>query len=147
MTIEWTDRSVAPNMRERNPNWKGGRHVAPNGYVKVLAPDHRLADSKGYVYEHRLVAEKKLARALRSGEQVHHRNGDRTDNREDNIHVFRSRAHHHVEHRSAKSRLRLPGEPNPGVLCACGCEAAFAHYDAVGRPRRFVSGHNLRGSR
>jgi hypothetical protein len=28
------------------------------------------------------------------------------------------------------------------VACACGCGATFSLYDAIGRPRRYVSGHN-----
>ena len=50
---------------DKNPNWHGGRVIASNGYVKVKCPDHPSADPNGYVYEHRLVAERILGRPLR----------------------------------------------------------------------------------
>lgn len=56
-----------------NSQWKGGRVIASNGYVLIrVGTDHHLADVRGYAYEHRLVAEKKMGRRLRKGEQVHH---------------------------------------------------------------------------
>ena len=33
-------------------------------------------------------------------------------------------------------------EINALVVCACGCGEMFPKFDAVGRPRQFVSGHN-----
>lgn len=123
-----------------NPNWKGGRSVASNGYVLIKRPGHPMADSRGYVYEHRLVAAEQLGRPLRRGEVVHHRNGIKTDNRPENLEVL-SRWEHAVEHRS-RDDLRRPGEDNPTVSCECGCGMTFYLFDSEGRPRRFVNGHN-----
>lgn len=58
------------------------------GYVRVYAPMHKEANSWGYVYEHRLIAEQKIGRALKENEVVHHVNGVRWDNREDNLQVM-----------------------------------------------------------
>lgn len=70
----------------KNPNWKGGRTVASNGYVLVKVPtDHHLADSRGYAYEHRVNAEVKIGRPLRDGDRVKFRNGDHTDTRPENL--------------------------------------------------------------
>jgi HNH endonuclease len=86
---------MAGSLRgERNSNWKGGRIVASNGYVMVKRPGHHLADCRGYVYEHRIVAEEKLGRHLLPGEVVHHVNGIKSDNRPENIEVLSSTAHH-----------------------------------------------------
>ena len=130
--------------RERNPNWRGGRSVASNGYVIVrVGIGHHLADVRGYAYEHRLVAERMLGGRLLPGEQVHHRDHDKQNNAEVNLEVEASMAHHRMAHRKRASGLRLPGEENPAVPCACGCGQTFDKYDASGRPRRFITGHNV----
>lgn len=126
-----------------NPAWKGGRILAPNGYVRVLVgAGHHLADSHGYAYEHRVVAEKAIGRRLLPGEIVHHVNGVKTDNRPENLEVLPSTAAHLAKHRRRECDRRLPGEPNPTVTCACGCGESFSRFDNCGRPRRFVTGHN-----
>lgn len=128
-----------------NPNWKGGRTIASNGYVLLRIPDHPNADSRGYVYEHRVVAEKKIGRPLRPGEHVHHLNHDKRDNSPENVEVLTS-AEHRRKHRYYDSALRNPGERNDLVLCACGCGTEFRKFDADGRPRQFVTGHNRQAS-
>lgn len=128
-----------------NGNWKGGRTVASNGYVLIrVGKAHHLADVRGYAYEHRVVAEAKAGRCLQSGEQVHHANGDRLDNRPENIEIVSSIQQHRFLHRKIGIWRRKPGEPNPHVSCECGCETTFPKFDNLGRPRRFVSGHNGR---
>lgn len=130
----------------KNAAWKGGRSIASNGYVLIrVGAAHHLADVRGYAYEHRLVAERKAGRRLRPGEIVHHINGDKQDNHPQNLAIVNGNAEHQVHHRTNRGRdLRLPGEANPLIRCECGCGESFTKYDPSGRPRRFVSGHNLR---
>ena len=128
----------------RNPNWKGGRVVASNGYVLLRMPGHHLADVRGYVYEHRLVAEQILGRRLKPGEISHHKNGFKADNRPENIEVVESQHHHRVAHRTVGFTRRLPGEQNRIIECACGCGHDLPKFDSSGRPRKFISGHNTR---
>lgn len=90
-----------------NPNWRGGRSYHSKGYVYVYNPGHRLADKHGYVLEHLLVAEKMLGRELKEGEVVHHRNGKKDDNREENLFVFPNVALHTGFHEAKKK--------NPGI--------------------------------
>ena len=61
-----------------------------HGYVKKpVAPEDRwLVNGATSAVEHRLVMARSLGRPLRGDESVHHRNGDRTDNRPDNLELW-----------------------------------------------------------
>ena len=73
---------------DKGANWRGGRYINSDGYVKVQARGHPAAHSRGsYVAEHRLVMEKVLGRLLRKDETVHHKNGNKADNRPENLEV------------------------------------------------------------
>lgn len=65
-----------------NHAWRGGRSFH-NGYVYVTPPD-----GSGTVKEHRLVMAQILSRALLPGENVHHINGVRHDNRPENLELW-----------------------------------------------------------
>lgn len=71
-------------------NWKGGRRLNGEGYVEVWLPyDHPLssmcAGGSHYAREHRIIMAESLGRPLNKDEQVHHINGDRSDNRIENL--------------------------------------------------------------
>src|SRR5438552_10076961 len=122
------------NTGKKNGNWRGGRSLASNGYILIrVTKNHHLADIRGYAYEHRLVAEKKIGRRLRTGEIVHHKNGVKHDNRPVNLEVFGSSADHRVHHRTSGCVLRLPGQKNPMIACYCGCGQVFRQFDKFGR--------------
>lgn len=77
-----------------NPMWKGGVFTDVRGYRLVHMPDHPGAQQpNGYVLEHRLIAERALARALSDDEDVHQINGRRDDNRLENLAVLSRRDH------------------------------------------------------
>lgn len=80
---------------EMATNWKGGRRIA-RGYVLVYAPDHptRKGKIKPYVFEHRLVMEKRLGRLLRDDEHVHHKDGVRSNNQDSNLELW-TKSHPH----------------------------------------------------
>jgi len=83
-----------------NPSWKGGINYNHDGYklVKIYKDDffYPMANSNGYVFEHRLVMAKSLGRNLHSWEIVHHKNHIRTDNCIDNLQIFSDDRHKQV---------------------------------------------------
>lgn len=78
-------------LGEKHWNYGGGRYITDQGYVRVLV------GPKKYRYEHRLVMEEELGRPLLRTELVHHINGDRADNRKENLKLM-SRSRHNKKH-------------------------------------------------
>lgn len=74
--------------------WKDEKRTTVNGYVLLFKPKHPRANINGYVFEHILVAEKMACRPIEEGEELHHINGKRDDNREENLMVFPSKGTH-----------------------------------------------------
>ena len=107
--------SKSKSMSGQNgPSWNGGILLTMRGYRSVLEKDHPCADSKGYVYEHRLVMERKIGRYLNPSELVHHKNWIKTDNRIENLQII-SRAEHNREHDFA-GNMRKIKKANHGLL-------------------------------
>ncbi len=75
---------------EKSRSWKGGTTKARGGYVMVHAPDHPSVQgtTRRYVRRCRLVMEQTLGRTLLPGEQVHHKNGIRDDDRPENLELW-----------------------------------------------------------
>jgi len=76
---------------------RSGRRIGDNGYVYLFQPDHPLAMAHGYVAEHRAVA---FAAGLldEPAMHVHHVNGDKTDNRLENLDVLSPSEHAALHH-------------------------------------------------
>ena len=77
----------------KHPGWKGGV-VNCNGYYLVLTPNHPFAKKDGYVKRSRLTMEKHIGRYLTSKEVVHHINGDKGDDKIENLYLFSSTSEH-----------------------------------------------------
>lgn len=92
--------------RQHNPLRNiGSKRIRPDGYVEI-----KIAHGKRWVLEHRFVVESALNRKLSRREEVHHINGDRADNRPENLRVYDSSEHQKLhEHWKewTKSPVRL----------------------------------------
>jgi hypothetical protein len=95
---------------------KNGISIHNDGYIAIKLPDHPRANKWGFVYEHILVAEKKIGRPLNNEEVVHHVNGNPADNNPDNLFIFDSLANHAAHH--ANQRIIADGV-NPETEKRC----------------------------
>ena len=80
--------SIKARIGKKGGNNKGGKYRNKNGYIEVWKPEHPNARGAGYIMEHRLVMSELLGRPLKMGENVHHINGKRDDNRPENLELW-----------------------------------------------------------
>jgi hypothetical protein len=73
--------------KSRSKRWKGGKKLDKSGYTLLHHPGHPDA-SNNYIREHRFVMEQKIGRYLLKHENVHHKNGNRSDNELSNLELW-----------------------------------------------------------
>lgn len=82
--------------------------VKKGDYNYALVPGHPHATKNGYVLEHRAKAEQKIGRTLKKHEDVHHKNGNKKDNRMSNLEVLHHKDHagHHQTMKGKKNKSK-----------------------------------------
>lgn len=98
-----------------NPNWKGRVSDDGQGYLMIWRPDHPNARKGGWILEHRYVISQHLGRPLQTHEVVHHINGDKRDNRIDNLEITDASVHakHHQPRRPRPTHCKRGHEFTP----------------------------------
>lgn len=109
-------------MKKHPANWKGGKFLCKNRW-QILAKGHPRADSKGYVYQSLIVAEKALGKYLPITASIHHVDKDTTNDSNNNLVVCENHPYHIYLHTRERA------------LKACGnvnwrkCKYCFQHDD------------------
>ncbi len=96
---------------------KGSQHYRWNnrlknadGYTKVrVGHEHPLADPNGYAYEHLVIWCAAGNSRPDSNSILHHRNGDKSDNRLENLRLL-SRSEHNALHNAERGRDPKTGQ-------------------------------------
>lgn len=96
--------------------WKG-RRLSSGGYVLIYLPTHPRATSSGSVFEHILVAESAVGKALPEGAVVHHVNDRKDDNVPSNLCLLQNNVEHLELHRRRRV-LRAGGRPFADWICS-----------------------------
>ena len=77
--------------KERNPNWKGGKaFMGGYWFIRVATGNYKKLS--------RINMEKHLRRNLSSNDIVHHVNGDKTDDRIENLQLMTRKEHINLHH-------------------------------------------------
>jgi hypothetical protein len=96
--------------------WKIEKIVSKGDYNYYVVRNHPSCTKHGYVLHHRVVVENHLGRLLDPTEVVHHLNGDKKDNRVDNLRVMDEADHARVHGYEQGARFVELKCPSCGVL-------------------------------
>lgn len=86
---DWYITTDITRLRANSKGW-----YKENGYIMRKVNNHPKQNKRGYVAEHRLIYEKYLGRFLDSKEVIHHINGNREDNRLENLQLSIENSEH-----------------------------------------------------
>ena len=90
---------------EKHGMWRGGIKHHSAGYIYIWKPNHPLVNIDGYVAEHRLVMEEHIGRYLTKDEHIHHINGNKQDNRIENLQILSNSEHRKLHTKDMSDRF------------------------------------------
>lgn len=79
-------------------NWIIENIVSKGDYLYAKVPNHPNCTERGYVLLHRIIVENSIDRLLTNKEVVHHKNGNKFDNRFENLEVMSHSEHAKLHH-------------------------------------------------
>lgn len=97
-SLETKKKMSESHKGNKNGHWRGGKVETGRGYLSIFSPEHPNKDRNQYVPEHRLLMEQKLGRYLNKKEIVHHINGNKKDNKIENLILFKNNIEHAKYH-------------------------------------------------
>ena len=100
---------------KKHPRWKGGKYISKFGYVYIYKPEY-ATNPRGYIKEHRYLVEQKIGRRLREDEVIHHVNGDKLDNRLENLEIINP-AEHFKKYHGKDWKKRVDKDKLTGLFC------------------------------
>lgn len=113
-TIDWRDKNKFCSSRCALVPCRTKEHQrkASKKANLIIIKKYRGTGTKWYVnemgrHQHRIVMEKILGRKLRKGEIVHHKDGDKKNNRPSNLELCKKQADHASLHLRGAKRNRL----------------------------------------
>lgn len=143
----YCSRACLTAAKTKMPNWRrdASRTTQNNhGYLLVWVGHEHPYAMRGRLLEHRLVMEKALGRYLTREEHVHHINGDKVDNRLENLRLMTPTEHQqlhaatdhiHVQprhitltcKRCTNTYLRKPSRAAESNYCSAACRLEAQH--------------------
>jgi hypothetical protein len=98
-------------MGKNHPRWNNGETIS-HGYTRInVGKQHPLSDPNGYAYLHILMWVAAGNTRPELGDVVHHINGDKTDNRIENLKYMTSSDHislHNAQRKTDGKVVKMP---------------------------------------
>ena len=88
---------------ENHPRWKGGYWISKDGY-KII--ENSVETNGARKAEHRKIIEEFIGRKLSTDEIVHHKNGNKLDNRIENLSVVSRAEHINIHRKDIQKKVR-----------------------------------------
>lgn len=137
-----------------HPRWNDGQIVSSHGYVRVrVGREHQHADPNGYAYEHLLVWLAAGHSAPWPMDVLHHANGDKLDNRIENLTLVTRQEHAQEHHRMVSDTLvriirerYASGEDGTAIAADVGLPASRVYRFIKGETRVCAGGPIVTGS-